>query len=115
MQTLERVCWGIGHLKSIRVEQGSEFISRDLNLRTHQRGVILSVSRRDNRLTTASCIIQRQAFAERLNMHRFTNPDDARVNLEDWHKDHNKVRRHSRDRQQGADIAAEWFIGVPPT
>lgn len=54
VQTLEQVCKGIGYLKSIRVEQGSEFISRDLDLGTHQRGVILNVSRRDNRRTTAS-------------------------------------------------------------
>lgn len=46
-------------------------------------------------------------------MHRFTNPDDERVNLADWRKDYNEVRPHSRDRQQGADIAAEWFIGSP--
>jgi hypothetical protein len=33
--------------------------------------------------------------------------------MEDWRRDYNEVRPHSRDRQQGADIAVEWLIGAP--
>jgi putative transposase len=43
VQTLERVCKIAGYPKSIRVDQGSEFISRDLW--AHQRGVIFDFSR----------------------------------------------------------------------
>ena len=45
VQTLDRVCTIIGYPKSIRVDQGSEFISRDLDLWAYQRGVILDFSR----------------------------------------------------------------------
>lgn len=32
VQTLERICGQMGYPRSIRVDQGSEFVSRDLNL-----------------------------------------------------------------------------------
>ena len=38
--TLERVCKNIGYPKSIRVDQGSEFISRDLDLWAYANNVI---------------------------------------------------------------------------
>lgn len=38
--TLERACGSIGYPKTIRVDQGSEFISRDLDLWACQKGVI---------------------------------------------------------------------------
>ena len=34
--TLERECGKIGHPKTIQIDQGSEFISRDLNLQAPQ-------------------------------------------------------------------------------
>src|SRR3546814_9237825 len=45
VSTLDRVCGQTGYPKTIRVEQGSEFISRDLDLWAYQRGVILDFSR----------------------------------------------------------------------
>jgi putative transposase len=43
--TLDRVCRGPGYPKTIRVDQGSEFISRDMDLWAYQRGVVLDFSR----------------------------------------------------------------------
>ena len=43
--TLERVCSRLGYPKTIRVDQGSEFISRDLDLWAYQHGVTLDFSR----------------------------------------------------------------------
>ena len=43
--TLERTCRSVGYPKTIRVDQGSEFISRDLDLWAYQRGVDLDFSR----------------------------------------------------------------------
>lgn len=54
VQTLERVCKIVGYPKSIRVDQGSEFISRDLDLWAYQHGVILDFSRPASQRTTAS-------------------------------------------------------------
>jgi putative transposase len=45
VRTLERVCGETGYPKAIRVDQGSEFISRDLDLRAWQKGVVLDFSR----------------------------------------------------------------------
>ena len=41
----ERVCARIGYPKTIRVDLGSEFISRDMDLWTYQRGATLDFSR----------------------------------------------------------------------
>ena len=42
---LERVCTSIGYPQTIRVDQGSEFISRDMDLWAYARGVTLDFSR----------------------------------------------------------------------
>ncbi len=42
--TLERICRSVGYPKTIRVDQGSEFISRDLDLWAYQKGVILELA-----------------------------------------------------------------------
>jgi putative transposase len=42
---LERVCSRLGYPKTIRVDQGSEFISRDLDLWAYRYGVTLDFSR----------------------------------------------------------------------
>ena len=43
--TLERVCDAMGYPKTIRVDQGSEFVSRDLDLWAYTRDVTLDFSR----------------------------------------------------------------------
>jgi len=43
--TLDRTCRMIGYPKTIRVDQGSEFIFRDMDLWAYQRGVTLDFSR----------------------------------------------------------------------
>jgi putative transposase len=43
--TLERVCRAVGYPRTIRVDQGSEFVSRDLDLWAYARGVTLDFSR----------------------------------------------------------------------
>ena len=45
VQTLERVCRHLGTPKTIRVDNGSEFISRDLDLWAYANDVTLDVSR----------------------------------------------------------------------
>jgi len=42
---LEQVCATVGYPKTIRVDQGSEFISRDLDLRAYANNVTLDFSR----------------------------------------------------------------------
>ena len=45
MATLERVCATTGYPKTIRVDQGTEFVSRDLDLWAYAKGVTLDFSR----------------------------------------------------------------------
>jgi putative transposase len=45
VEILERVCKEVGFPATIRVDQGSEFVSRDLDLWAYQRGVTLDFSR----------------------------------------------------------------------
>jgi len=43
--TLDRVCRTVGYPKTIRVDQGREFVSCDMDLWAYQRGVVLDFSR----------------------------------------------------------------------
>ncbi len=44
VEVLERVCAEIGYPGSIRVDQGSEFISRELDLWAYMKGVTLELA-----------------------------------------------------------------------
>src|SRR5690348_475542 len=45
VEVLERICKQVGFPRAIRVDQGPEFISKDLDLWAYRRGVILDFSR----------------------------------------------------------------------
>ena len=45
VEALEKVCAEVGYPKTIRVDQGTEFVSRDLDLWAYTRGVTLDFSR----------------------------------------------------------------------
>jgi putative transposase len=96
VMTLERVCKCVGYPKAIRVDQGSEFVSRDLDLWAYQKGVVLDFSR-PGKPTDNSFIesFNGKFRAECLNAHWFMSLDDARAKMEDWRKDYNEVRPHS--------------------
>jgi putative transposase len=93
--TLERVCKEMGYPSAIRVDQGSEFVSRDLDLWAYQNHVTLDFSRpgkpTDNAFIEA---FNGRLRAECLNTHWFLSLADAREKLEDWRRDYNEVRPH---------------------
>jgi putative transposase len=75
---------------------GTEFLSRDLDLRAYANDVTLDFSRPGN--PTDNGFIE--AFnsklrAECLNAHWFLSLADAREKLETWRRDYNDVRPHS--------------------
>ncbi|MGY4298650.1 hypothetical protein ACVWXN_006745 [Bradyrhizobium sp. i1.4.4] len=114
MLTLERICKILGYPRTIRVDQGSEFISRDLDIWAYQKGVVLDFSRPGKPTDNGFIESFNGKFrSECLNTHWFLSLDDARQKTEDWRRDYNEVRAPQRDRQQGADIAVEWLIGRP--
>jgi putative transposase len=94
--TLERACWKIGYPKTIRVDNGSEFISREMGLWAYQRGVILDYSRpgkpTDNAFIEA---FNSKLRSECLNAHWFLSLQDACEKLEAWRRHYNEERPHS--------------------
>ena len=95
VRTLDRVCSTIGYPVTIRVDQGSEFVSRDLDIWAYARGVTLDFSRpgkpTDNAFAEA---FNRRVRAECMNAHWFLSVADAREKLEAWHKYYNEDRPH---------------------
>ena len=96
MQTLEHACKLFGYPKSIRADNGPEFISRDLDLWAYQNDVILDFSRPGKPTDNAFIESFNGKFrAECLNAHWFMGLEDARSKLEAWRRDYNEVRPHS--------------------
>lgn len=74
---------------SIRVDQGSEFISRDLDLRPSARchsGLLAAGKPSDNSFIESFIDKLR---AKCLSTHRFMCLDDARTKREDWRRGYN--------------------------
>lgn len=88
VQTLERVCRKVGYPKTIRVDQGTEFVSRDLDLWAYAKGVTLDFSRPGKSTDNAFIAAFNGRFrAECLNQHWFLTLADAREKMEDWRID----------------------------
>jgi putative transposase len=93
--TLERVCGQVGYPKTIRVDQGTEFVSRDLDLWAYQKGVTLDFSRPGKPTDNAFAEAFNGRFrAECLNQHWFLTLADAREKMEDWRRYYNEERPH---------------------
>ena len=99
---LEGACASTGYPKTIRVDQGSEFVSRDLDLWAYAKGVTLDFSRpgkpTDNAFIEA---FNGRLRAECLNAHWFLTLADARKKLEDWRKVLQRGSTAWGNRQQG--------------
>jgi putative transposase len=93
---LERVGRQVGLPRMIRVDQGTEFVSRDLDLWAYQRGVTLDFSRPGKPTDNAFIESLNGKFrAECLNAHWFMSLEDARRKMEDWRRHYNEERPHS--------------------
>lgn len=95
VQTLEMTCAVVGYPRTIRVDQGSEFISRDLDLWAYTNGVTLDFSRPGEPTDNAYIEAFNGRFrAECLNTHWFLTLADAREKLEEWRRYYNEDRPH---------------------
>lgn len=93
--TLDRVCQKMGYPKTIRVDQGTEFVSRDMDLWAYQRGVVLDFSRPGKPTDNAFIEAFNGRFrTECLNQHRFMSLADAAEKLEAWRRYYNEERPH---------------------
>ena len=96
VEVLERVGRDHGFPKTIRVDQGTEFVSRVLDLWAYHRGVTLDFSRPGKPTDNAFIESLNGKFrAECLNANWFMSLDDARAKCEAWRRDYNEVRPHS--------------------
>ena len=110
-----KVCGKVGYPKTIRVDQGSEFVSRDLDLWAYANGVTLDFSRpgkpTDNAFIEA---FNGKLRAECLNAHWFMSLDDARKKMEDWRRYYNEERR-TGDRQKPPILLNPDGAASPPS
>jgi putative transposase len=85
-----------GRPKVIRVDQGCQFTSRELDLWAYSHGVMLDFSR-PGKPTDHAYIesFNARVRCERLNQSWFMDLDDARRKVEDWRIECNEVRPHS--------------------
>ena len=96
VETLERVTAAYGKPKSIRVDQGPEFVSKALDLWAYLNGVTLDFSRPGKPTDNAFIESFNGSFrAECLNASWFLSLADARSKCESWRADYNEVRPHS--------------------
>ena len=97
VEVLGRVGREVGLPATIRVNQGTEFVSRDLDLWAYQRGVMLDFSRPGKPTDNAFIEAFNGRFrAERVNAHWFLSVADAREKLEDCRKYYNEERPMGR-------------------
>lgn len=95
VQTLERTCARVGYPSTIRVDQGSEFISRDMDLWAYAHGITLDFSRPGTPTDNAFIEAFNGRFrAECLNAHWFLTLADAGEKLEAWRRYYNEDRPH---------------------
>ncbi len=94
--TLDRTCRMVGYPRTIRVDNGSEFVSRDMDLWAYQRGVTLDFSRpgkpTDNAFIEA---FNSKLRSECVNTHWFLSLEDACEKLDRWRRHYNEERPHS--------------------
>lgn len=94
--TLERITREHGFPKCIKVDNGPEFISKDLDRWAYWNHVELDFSRpgtpSDNALVEAFNSRFRQEY---LNQHWFLSLGDAKMKLSKWQNEYNTERPHS--------------------
>jgi putative transposase len=93
---LDRAAAELGYPKTIRLDNGPEFISKDLDLWAFVQDVTLDFSRPGKPTDNAFIESFNGKFrSECLNTNWFLSLDEARQKCEAWRRDYNEVRPHS--------------------
>lgn len=94
--TLTRITSTRGLPATIKVDNGSEFISKAMDKWAYERGVELDFSRPGKPTDNAKIeSFNGRLRQECLNMHWFLSLDDARSKIEAWRQYYNETRPHS--------------------
>jgi len=96
IDALEEARQRYGLPTAFRVDQGSQFTSKELDLWAYANGITLDFSRpgkpTDNAYVES---FNASVRLECLGQHWFLDLDDARQKVEDWRREYNEVRPHS--------------------
>jgi len=95
VRILDEACAAVGYPKAIHVDQGSEFVSRDLDLWAYANGVMLDIPRPGK--PTDNAFIETfngRLRAECPNAHWFPALAGAAEKLEAWRRYYNEDRPH---------------------
>ena len=96
VDVLDRIVAERGAPKSIRVDNGPEFVSKALDRWAYEQGVTLDFSRpgkpTDNAYVES---FNGRLREECLNANWFLSLEDARVKIEAWRRDYNESRPHT--------------------
>jgi putative transposase len=96
VEVLERIVKDQGRPRTIRVDNGPEFISKDVDLWAYWNHVTLDFSRPGKPTDNAYIESFNGRFRQEcLNEHWFLSLDDARDKVEAWRRDYNEERPHS--------------------
>ena len=95
VDTLNRATAEFGCPGRIRVDNGSKFTSKELDLWAYANGVILDFSRPGKSTDNAFIEAFNSRFRwECLNQHWFLDLQDATMKINAWRQDYNQVRSH---------------------
>lgn len=96
IETLNLAVKRYGQPACIRVDNGPEFISKELDLWAYARGVQLDFSRPGKPTDNAFIESFNSRFRQEcLNQHWFLSLEDAQAKIKEWWQDYNDVRPHS--------------------
>jgi putative transposase len=94
--TLDQAARELGYPKTMRLDNGPEFVSKEPDLWAFLHDVTLDFSRPGKPTDNAFIESLNGKFrAECLNTHWFMSLDEARRTCEAWRRDYNEVRPHS--------------------
>lgn len=96
VRVLERAVENHGMPKVIKVDNGPEFISKDLDLWAYTKGVRLEFSRPGKPTDNAYIESFNSRFRQEcLNQHWFLSLEDAKMKINEWWQEYNESRPHS--------------------
>jgi putative transposase len=109
IETLNQAVNRYGKPECIRVDNGPEFISKELDLWSYARGVQLDFSRPGKPTDNAFIESFNSRFRQDcLNQHWFLSLEDAQEKIEAWRKEYNEVRPHS----SLGDVSPHFFAAA---
>jgi len=117
VKVLERVYSERGKPETIQVDNGPEFISKEVDLWAYWNKVKLDFSRPGKPTDNAFIESFNARFRQEcLNEHWFLSLDDAQEKVESWRKDYNKNRPHSSiGNITPAEFASRYLPGPSAT